>query len=152
MAKTTRYEVFQDDEMIAAFDDLSKYEEVTDPIFENLVNQGYRFLQSSTCGYGGYSIYFNELKMKVTIINYKQATKVFDQNGQQIYREDVLQDEEGYRWLVGITYETNQPYLKMYRKPDGTSVGVPVGQTVYEDDWLTQEVVRKMRLTKVEDE
>ena len=76
MAKTTRYEVFQDGEMIAAFDDLSKYEEVTDPIFENLVNQGYRFLQSSTCGYGGYSIYFNEPKLKVTIISYKQSWTV----------------------------------------------------------------------------
>lgn len=151
MAKT-RYEVFQDGEMIAAFDDLSQYEEVTDPIFESLRKQGYKFLQSSTDGSSGYDIYFNESKLRATVISYKHATKVFDQNAQPIYEEDILQDEEGYQWKVDITYESDQPYLKMYRKPDGTSVSVYVGCTVFEDDWLTQEVVRKMNLVKVEDE
>lgn len=151
MAKT-RYEVFQDGEMIAAFDDLSQYEEVTDPIFESLRKQGYGFLQSSTCGSSGYDIYFNESKLRATVISYKHTTKVFDQNGQPIYEEDILQDEEGYQWKVDITYESDQPYLKMYRKPDGSSVYSGGNRQVFEDDWLTQEVVRKMNLVKVEDE
>lgn len=111
--KDLKVDVFYGKKRVAQFESLSALDEHEDEVLPKS-DDGWKFIEGSSCGSNGYNIYFNRQKMECLVYSWKENTGFYDRNGDPIYIGDVCIDNDGKVQEIRTRWQSEGIYFGSY--------------------------------------